>query len=134
MEEYRSIMLNGAHLIALWAVAYISAPMTPNSILEYIMLGGASAWLMYAMYLMQKEKRRPSSLFLCFTAVVPWAFYGELIYIYHNNEVIDPQVFENNLQHAFFVYQSFKYLFMGCAVIAVLKGLVQDIRNFGSTR
>ena len=73
MEEYRPILINVIHLVALYAVAYIAAPLTPSSYLEYALLGLASAWLLYGMVLLQKEKRRPSSVFFAAIAVIPWA-------------------------------------------------------------
>lgn len=133
MEAYRPIMLNGSYLVALYAVAYISAPLTPQGILEYVVLALASAWLLFGLYNLQKEHRRPSSMFFGAIALIPWAFYGELWYINSNNDGIDPQVFEQNLKHAIMVYQSFKYVIMACAVGAALKGLWLSFKNFGST-
>lgn len=133
MEEYRPIMLNGAHLVALYAVAYISAPLTPVNLVEYAVLALASMWLMYAMVLMQKEKRRMSSLFFAAIALIPWAFYGELWYINNNNQGIEREVFESNLAHAVFIYQSFKYLFLVCATGAAFKGLYLAVKDFASS-
>ena len=42
LDDYRPIFINGVHLVALYAVAYISAPLTPANILEYIVLAAAS--------------------------------------------------------------------------------------------
>lgn len=132
MEAYRPIMLNLTHVVALWAVAYIAAALTPQSILEYVLLGLASLWLLYATWLMQKEHRRPTSLFFCGCALMPWAFYGELIYINANNEGIDPEVFAANLKHAIFIYQSFKFVFLVCAFFGAVKGLYQAVRDFAN--
>lgn len=134
LDDYRPIFINGVHLVALYAVAYISAPLTPANILEYIVLAAASAWLLYAMYLMQKEKRHPSSMFFAAIALIPWAFYGELWYINSNKDGIPPEVFEQNLSHAVFIYQSFKYLILACAAGAAFKGLFVAVREFGSSR
>lgn len=134
MEDYRPIMLNGSYMVALYAVAYISAPLTPQSILEYGVLAVASAWLLYGMMLLHKEKRRPSAVFFGAIALIPWAFYGELMYINANKEGIEPEVFESNLKHAVMVYQSFKYMIMACAAGAAVKGMWNALRNFGSTR
>ena len=38
MEDYRPVMLNGSYLVALYAIAYITAPLTPQSYLEYALL------------------------------------------------------------------------------------------------
>ena len=130
MEDYRPIMLNGAHLVALYALAYISAPLTPQNLLEYVVLAVASLWLLYAMVLMTRERRRPSSLFYGAIAVIPWAFYLELWYINSNNEGIEREVFEANLAHAVAIYQSFKYLILACAVGATFKGLYLAVNNF----
>lgn len=133
MDAYRPVMLNLAHIVALWAVAYIAAPVTPQSVLEYVMLGLASAWLLFATVLAQKEGRRPTSLFFCCCALMPWAFYGELMYINANKEGIDPEVFAANLKHAIFIYQSFKFMFLVCGFLAAAKGLFQAIRDFANT-
>lgn len=133
MDTYRPIMLNLTHIVALWAVAYIAAPAIPQSTLEYVMLGVASLWLLYATYLMQKEKRRTTSMFLCCCALMPWAFYGELLYINANNEGIAPEVFEANLQHAIFIYQSFKFVFLICGFLGALLVLIKEVKNFANT-
>lgn len=133
MEEYRPVMLNCSYLVALYAIAYISAPLTPNGYLEYGMLALASCWMFYGSLMLQKVKRRPSSLFYGAIALIPWAFYGELWYINNNREGIDEAVFQSNLEHAIFVYQSFKYVVLGCAVLATFKGLYEAVRSFGST-
>lgn len=133
MEEYRHIFINCAHLVALYAIAYISAPLTPANILEYVVLALASMWLVYATYLMQKQRRRPSSMFFLAMALVPWAFYGELWYIYGHRDGISDEVFEQNLAHAVFIYQSFKYLILACAVVAAFKGIYQAVRDFGNS-
>lgn len=133
LDDYRPIFVNGVHLVALYAVAYISAPLTPANILEYVVLFAASAWLLYAVYLLQKERRRPSSMFFAAIALMPWAFYGELWYIFSKQSEIPPEVFEQNLSHAVFVYQSFKYTFLACAVVAAFKGLYLAARDFGNS-
>ncbi|HIV55009.1 MAG TPA: hypothetical protein H9898_04445 [Candidatus Anaerobiospirillum stercoravium] len=130
MDDYRPIMINGAHLVALYALAYISAPLTPHNWLEYGVLAAASLWLLYAMVLMTRARRRPSSLFYGAIAVIPWAFYLELWYIKTHNEGIEREVFEANLAHAVAIYQSFKYLILACAVGATFKGLYQAVKNF----
>ena len=130
MDDYRPIMINGAHLVALYALAYISAPLTPHNWLEYGVLAAASLWLLYAMVLMTRARRRPSSLFYGAIAVIPWAFYLELWYINAHNEGIEREVFEANLAHAVAIYQSFKYLILACAVGATFKGLYQAVKNF----
>lgn len=130
MDDYRPIMINGAHLVALYALAYISAPLTPQNWLEYGVLAAASLWLLYAMVLMTRARRRPSSLFYGAIAVIPWAFYLELWYIKTHNEGIEREVFEANLAHAVAIYQSFKYLILACAVGATFKGLYQAVKNF----
>lgn len=134
LDDYRPLVVNGMHLIALYAVAYISAPLTPSNFVEYVVLGVASLWLLYAMYLMQKDKRRPSSMFFAAIALIPWAFYGELWYINANKDGIAPEVFEQNLTHAVFIYQSFKYLMLACAIGAAFKGLFIAMREFGNSR
>ncbi len=130
MDDYRPIMINGAHLVALYALAYISAPLTPHNWLEYGVLAAASLWLLYAMVLMTRARRRPSSLFYGAIAVIPWAFYLELWYIKTHNDGIEREVFEANLAHAVAIYQSFKYLILACAVGATFKGLYQAVKNF----
>lgn len=134
LDDYRPLVINGVHLIALYAVAYISAPLTPSNTLEYIVLGVASLWLLYAMYLLQQEKRRTSSMFFAAIAVIPWAFYAELWYINTHKDGIAPEVFEQNLSHALFIYQSFKYLILACAIVAAFKGLFIAMREFGNSR
>ena len=134
LDDYRPVMLNASYMLALYAVAFITAPLTPNGYLEYGMLAIASVWLFYGALLLQREHRRPSSVFLGAAAVIPWAFYGELWYINNNKEGIDPQVFEANLQHAIFVYQSFKYMTLGCGFLAAVKGMYMAVRGFGSSR
>lgn len=133
MEDYRPVMLNGSYLVALYAIAYITAPLTPQSYLEYALLALASVWLLFGLYNLQKERRRTSSMFFGAIALIPWAFYGELWYINSNKDGIDPQVFASNLEHAIMVYQSFKYMMLACAVGAAIKGLWLSFKNFGST-
>lgn len=134
MEEYRPIFVCGVHFVALYAIGYISASLYPANMLEYIVLAAASLWMLYGVYLLQKERRRMSSLFFAGIALMPWAFYGELYYINANKEGIPEEVFAQNLEHAIFIYQSFKFVFLACATAAALKGLIQSIREFGSTR
>lgn len=133
MEAYRPIMLNGAHFVALYAIAYISSSQFPQNILEYIVLGAASLWLFYGTYLLQTEQRRLSSLFFAAIAAMPWAFYGEMWYIYNHREGIADDVFAANVDHAIMIYHSFKYMFLICAAGAALKGMYQAIRSFGNT-
>lgn len=133
MEAYRPIMLNLTHLVALWAITYISSSLTPQNLVEYAVLAVASLWMLYATALLNRAKRRPSAVFFGICALMPWCFYLELWYINQNNQDIAPEVFEANLQHAIFVYQSFKYMFLICGFAAACKGLYQAIREFAST-
>lgn len=133
MEAYRPIMLNGAHLVALYAIAYISSAQFPQNILEYIVLGMASAWLFYGTYLLQLDKKRVSSLFFAAIAAMPWAFYGEMWYINNHREGIPDDVFAANVEHAIMIYQSFKYMFLFCAAGVAVIGLYQSVRSFGNT-
>lgn len=133
LDDYRPVMLHVSFLLAIYAVTYISAPITPSNILEYGLLAIASVWLFYGALLLQKERRRASSVFYGAVAVLPWAFYGELWYINNNKDGIDPKVFEANMQHAIFVYQSFKYIAIGCGTIVALISLYRAVRSFGST-
>lgn len=133
MEAYRPIMLNLSYLVALWAIAYVSASQTPQSFLEYVVLAAASGWMLYASVLATRQRHRITAVFFGICALVPWCFYAELLYIFSNNEDVPADVFEANFVHALFIYNSFKYMFLACAFGAAFKGTYTAIKEFASS-
>lgn len=130
MFLYQNILIAVASLIALYALSIVSAPLYPHDLLSYFILGASSIYLFIRGIILNKQKKRVSSMFVLGSSLIAIVFLFEYQYILANNQGIDPAVFKQNLNHAIVVYNAFRFFFLAMCAAVFIKELYEAIRDF----
>lgn len=126
IESYRPLLYTISLFVALWAQALLSNPLPPEG-LYYAALSAATLWLIVGSTRCFKERYRPSAVFILGAALLPHLYYLELSILSSS-----PDFLPGRLNSVFVVYNVFRYLFLLCAFLAVIKRFLRNLSSFAS--
>ncbi len=126
LEAYRPILYALSLFIALWAQALLSNPRPPQG-LELLIMGVGSLYLLLGAVQSFRRRARLTGIFLLCCVLLPPGFYLEMALL-QSSESFLPE----RLGAVYTVYNVFRYLFLICAFLAVLKMFLAALGRFAS--
>lgn len=130
LDSYRPILFYIAQLIAWWTVADYSTPKMTSVKAEIGLFALGSVWLVFCAYRYFKNKQRYVPIFLGALALLPWCFYGELLFLGVSPQTLEGAMNAAALTHVIVVYNLFRYFLLVVVLLISLKSLLNALRDF----